>query len=91
MVTYTCEHCIKQFDRRPKKDGYRYCSPKCANARQIKVTAEALLPYAEKGTRTKVIAGAFGVETHAVHRALRRYGLHRLWSLRRFKKCAVAA
>jgi len=91
LVTYTCEECVQPFDRRPKKKGYRFCSPKCANARQTKLTAESLRPYAEKGSRTKVVAGDLGVTHTTVCRALRRHGLHRLWSLRRFKKCAVAA
>jgi hypothetical protein len=91
VVTYTCERCTKQFDRRPKRKGYQFCSRKCANAGQIKVTTENLRPYAEKGARTKVIAAALGVEPHAICRALRRCDLHRTWSLRRFKKCAVAA
>lgn len=89
LVTYTCERCTKQFDRRRKKKGFRFCSPKCANAR--KVTAEVLRPYVERGVRAKSIAADLGVEIHAVCRGLRRYGLHREWSLRRFKKCAVAA
>lgn len=91
LVTYTCERCEQQFDRRPKKKGYRYCSPKCANASHIKVTAEMLLPYAARGARIKVIAGDLGVGYHTIKCALRTHGLHRRWSLRRFKKCAVAA
>lgn len=91
LVEYTCERCTQQFYRRKKKTDYRFCSPKCANASHIKVTAEMLLPYAARGARIKVIAGALGVEPHAICRALRRYDLHRLWSLRRFKKCAEAA
>lgn len=91
VVPYICERCTEQFYRRRKKKAYRYCSPACANARQIKVTPEGLRPFAEKGSHTKVIAAALGVEMHAICRALRRYDLHRTWSLRRFKKCAVAA
>jgi hypothetical protein len=91
LVTYTCERCEQQFDRRPKKKGYRFCSTTCSNLRQTKVTPEKLRPYAERGAHIKVIAGDLGVVYHTVKRALRSHGLHRAWSLNRFKKCAVAA
>jgi endogenous inhibitor of DNA gyrase (YacG/DUF329 family) len=79
LVTYTCEHCTSQFDRRPKKNGYRFCSTTCSNLRQTKVTPE------------KVIAADLDVVYHTVKRALRAHGLHRAWSLNRYKKCAAVA
>src|SRR5690606_27428886 len=56
-----------------------YCSPKCSNLRQRKLTAEMLRPYAERGTRLKIIRFELGVCHTVVCRSLRQYGLHSLW------------
>jgi hypothetical protein len=87
-MIYTCQRCTQQFERPAKKKGYRYCSQKCANLRQIKLTEKRLRPYAEKGLRATYIATQLKVCNSTLHRAMVDLGLHRLWASRRFKKCA---
>lgn len=87
-MIYTCQRCTQSFARPSKKAGYRFCSQRCANLRQIKLTAKKLQPYAEKGLRASYIAAQLNVSNSTLHRALIELGLHRLWALRRFKKCA---
>lgn len=87
-MIYTCQRCSTVFDRPTKKKGFRYCSQRCANAHQIKITLRQLRPYAEKGLRAGYIATQLKVSLATLHRAMVHYGLHRLWSTRRYKKCA---
>jgi hypothetical protein len=86
-MIYTCERCTQQFERPTKKKGYRYCSQKCANLRQIKITARQLRPYAEKGLRAGYICLQLKVSRATLLRAMLEHGMHRLWASRRYKKC----
>lgn len=90
-MIYTCQRCAAQFEREPKKAGYKFCTQRCANLRQIKVKAERLRPYAELGSRAGYIAMRLGVNSSTLRRALNETGLYTLWASRRYKKCAVVA
>lgn len=91
MVEYTCEYepCGATFQRRSEgKKKYRFCSERCGNLARRKVTAEMLLPYADRGACSYQIAKGLKINNSAVLPALRRFGLYRLWTSRRYKKCA---
>lgn len=88
MVTYTCEKCFTAFERESKPAGYRFCSHRCANQHALKLGREELLPFAEIGARCGYMAKRLEVSERTIRSALIKHELYRLWSSRRYKKCA---
>lgn len=87
-VIYTCERCHKAFEHDKKPGGYRFCSQTCANQHAVKLGREELLPYAEMGALNHYMARRLEVSPCTVRRALIAHGLYRLWTSRRYFKCA---
>lgn len=87
-VVYTCERCHKAFEHEKKPGGYRFCSQTCANQHAVKLGREELLPYAEMGALNHYMARRLEVSPCTVRRALIAHGLYRLWTSRRYQKCA---
>ena len=88
IVTYSCERCHEPFDREKKPGGYRFCGQKCANQHAVKLGREELLPYAEIGALNHYMAKRLEVSPCTIRRALMAHGLYRLWTSRRYRKCA---
>lgn len=88
LVTYICEKCFKPFVRATKPGGYRFCGHNCANQHALKLGREELLPFAEIGARAGYMAKRLEVSARTVRNALIKHELFRLWSSRRYKKCA---
>lgn len=88
LVVYTCEKCFAVFQRETKPGGYRFCSHQCANQHANKLGREELLPFAEIGARAGYMAKRLEVSARTIRNALIKHDLFRLWSSRRYKKCA---
>lgn len=89
LVAYTCEKCFAVFQRPTKPGGYRFCSHQCANQHAFKLGREELLPFAEIGARAGYMAKRLEVSQRTLRNALVKHDLFRLWSSRRYKKCAM--
>lgn len=89
-TTYTCQCCGKEFVREGRRK-YLVCSHVCARLHKTKVDLTKLSSFATAGTQLSTMCRELKIVPTTARALLRRHGLHRTWSLRRFKKCAVAA